>query len=601
MSNSTTESTNGDTTADQCKTLNKNDEHLTPTFAVSLDPSAEELRLLRLARIADLEHPKDMAKAEADINQLKGKIATNQLKKEKLEGEVNGIKHNIKLAEELLRARIAKLECAKDIAQLEEEVNGIKGQQKATADHFSHLNATIDDLQSKVAAEQEHQKLADANETLQNKLVKLEEDQNKQQQNIDELQKSIAALTVGHQTTIGHLEHVQKNDREEMGQKMDALLKSVEEHQKLVNADATLQNKLVKLKEDQNKQQQNIAALTDGQQKLHTTIGGLEHAQKNDREEMGQKMDALLKSVEVQQRNIDELHKSVAVLTAGQQKNSEPTVAASASDVKQRHPNITCDLCDGGVVGIRYKCFVCPDFDLCEPCEKTGVHGEHALCRLATVGTPKPCFVRLQSGPSLPSPNRWNNAACHTGLTLFEPNRLIVQRNGNGCEEVLPNPFITISRAKSSSVFAEVQISNQLGIFYYELTILKNRGTIHFGLATRQMPLDKRVGQFEGSYAYEEDGTFWGHPIEGCRRTDNGIPFIYKPKLWAFNTGDIVGCGLKFATRQIFYTKNGLRLDNADLFATSVDLFPCVTLCRPGDKIEANFGPNFIFNMADVR
>ncbi|KAM6150841.1 sequestosome-1 isoform 2-T2 [Erethizon dorsatum] len=42
------------------------------------------------------------------------------------------------------------------------------------------------------------------------------------------------------------------------------------------------------------------------------------------------------------------------------------------------HPNVICDGCDGPVVGTRYKCSVCPDYDLCAVCEGKGIHREHS-------------------------------------------------------------------------------------------------------------------------------------------------------------------------------------------------------------------------------
>ncbi|XP_047440598.1 sequestosome-1 [Mugil cephalus] len=43
------------------------------------------------------------------------------------------------------------------------------------------------------------------------------------------------------------------------------------------------------------------------------------------------------------------------------------------------HPNVSCDGCDGPVVGTRFKCSVCPDYDLCSSCQAKGTHTEHAL------------------------------------------------------------------------------------------------------------------------------------------------------------------------------------------------------------------------------
>jgi hypothetical protein len=46
------------------------------------------------------------------------------------------------------------------------------------------------------------------------------------------------------------------------------------------------------------------------------------------------------------------------------------------------HCNIVCDVCRDIIAGFRYKCMVCPDFDLCPGCEKQMKHAEHLVMRL---------------------------------------------------------------------------------------------------------------------------------------------------------------------------------------------------------------------------
>jgi len=43
------------------------------------------------------------------------------------------------------------------------------------------------------------------------------------------------------------------------------------------------------------------------------------------------------------------------------------------------HRHVVCDGCQGPVVGVRYKCEVCPDYDLCEGCKTKGIHSEHSF------------------------------------------------------------------------------------------------------------------------------------------------------------------------------------------------------------------------------
>uniref|UniRef100_A0A914H3E1 B30.2/SPRY domain-containing protein n=1 Tax=Globodera rostochiensis TaxID=31243 RepID=A0A914H3E1_GLORO len=186
-------------------------------------------------------------------------------------------------------------------------------------------------------------------------------------------------------------------------------------------------------------------------------------------------------------------------------------------------------------------------------------------------------LTEAQKGNALTPQNRWDSAACHKDLTLIG-RRLTVQ--------------FTEKKWGYRNVFAKESIpKNPFGIFYFEVTIVEKRdndSNIHIGLATKQMPLDKCLGFYKGTYAYGSWGTFMGHAIE------SRAPGVGTPP--AFGVGDVIRCGVNLATRQIIYTKNGQRLATAGLFVNSAaELFPCVSL-RAGTKIKANFGSS---NTAD--
>uniref|UniRef100_A0A914HEL9 B30.2/SPRY domain-containing protein n=1 Tax=Globodera rostochiensis TaxID=31243 RepID=A0A914HEL9_GLORO len=166
--------------------------------------------------------------------------------------------------------------------------------------------------------------------------------------------------------------------------------------------------------------------------------------------------------------------------------------------------------------------------------------------------------------------NRWDPTACHAGLTLIEPERLMVKFNGNH-REVL------------RYVFAERPIPKN-GIFYFEMNILNDKSGAAIGLA----PLNN----FNGMYAFRSRDCFGRSAA--ASRWPNQRP--------TFDAGDVIGCGVNLATRQRIYTRDGERLDTTNLFVpdSADDLFPFVMLSKRGDKIEANFGPNFSFNIAEV-
>ena len=69
--------------------------------------------------------------------------------------------------------------------------------------------------------------------------------------------------------------------------------------------------------------------------------------------------------------------------------HSAPAPAASAAAAAEptgpiRHENVICDGCNASpIIGDRYKCSVCPDFDLCSTCEAAGKHpSSHTLLKI---------------------------------------------------------------------------------------------------------------------------------------------------------------------------------------------------------------------------
>merc|ERR1712211_42078 len=73
----------------------------------------------------------------------------------------------------------------------------------------------------------------------------------------------------------------------------------------------------------------------------------------------------------------------------------------------QVHWGVVCDGCDGPVVGPRYKCLVCPDYDLCATCEARGLHVHHKMNRLPApckIVAPR-CHLARQVNPLLGDPN----------------------------------------------------------------------------------------------------------------------------------------------------------------------------------------------------
>ncbi|GCB66352.1 sequestosome-1 [Scyliorhinus torazame] len=81
------------------------------------------------------------------------------------------------------------------------------------------------------------------------------------------------------------------------------------------------------------------------------------------------------------------------------------------------HPNIICDACNGPVIGVRYKCSVCPDYDLCGPCKGKGFHKEHEMLLVQTPQFVHP-FERFPRG--MWHHKKRNGGLCHWAMAQQE-------------------------------------------------------------------------------------------------------------------------------------------------------------------------------------
>lgn len=50
----------------------------------------------------------------------------------------------------------------------------------------------------------------------------------------------------------------------------------------------------------------------------------------------------------------------------------------------KRHDNVFCNECNGDILGFRYKCMGCADYNLCMGCESKMLHEEHVMVRIPT-------------------------------------------------------------------------------------------------------------------------------------------------------------------------------------------------------------------------
>ncbi|KAL3077418.1 hypothetical protein niasHT_033956 [Heterodera trifolii] len=221
--------------------------------------------------------------------------------------------------------------------------------------------------------------------------------------------------------------------------------------------------------------------------------------------------------------------------------------------------------------------FFPPSADRLFPCVSLGSPGDKIEANFGPnfefsfLTIPKTVPISLQK-------NSWDSFACHSDLEITGAEQLVVNYKKEGDEW--------------RTVFAKcaVPVTCCAGIFYFETKIVSMRMRSIIGLAIKQQnSLAGRITICRGTFSYESDGDC---STEGRNRGN---------RRRKFDDGDTVGIGINLANRQLFFTKNGQRMAMTfvlDSLPSDPPLFPFVSLGDSGDKIEANFGPNFKFDLA---
>jgi len=85
---------------------------------------------------------------------------------------------------------------------------------------------------------------------------------------------------------------------------------------------------------------------------------------------------------------------------AAQEELKRNTISDNNPTIQPIHYHVTCDGCGiNPIKGNRFKCTVCPDYDLCENCEAKGIHKEHTFIKFANQEQSHAYYQQKASNP----------------------------------------------------------------------------------------------------------------------------------------------------------------------------------------------------------
>ncbi|XP_071440622.1 sequestosome-1-like isoform X2 [Hetaerina americana] len=99
-------------------------------------------------------------------------------------------------------------------------------------------------------------------------------------------------------------------------------------------------------------------------------------------------------------------------VTTGKQRNVDLNGGLTGGQI---HDRVSCDVCSGNVLGFRYKCIQCPNYDLCSSCEMNKHHKEHFMVRIPEPALWKTGFGQRLSRVMARSARKHRGGGCASG------------------------------------------------------------------------------------------------------------------------------------------------------------------------------------------
>ncbi|KAK2759491.1 hypothetical protein FQN54_002970 [Arachnomyces sp. PD_36] len=183
-------------------------------------------------------------------------------------------------------------------------------------------------------------------------------------------------------------------------------------------------------------------------------------------------------------------------------------------------------------------------------------------------------------------------------LIALPPNRMIKNREKSGIGISEDGLTIMTDEARDTELRHRIRIRGDHPIaptlpYYFEMTVVRlgGSGILAIGFGTKRIG---RVESMQGIPPFHSTGLpghelgSWGYHADDGHVFDEGDRRL-RPECPQYGAGDVVGCGIDFASKTAFFTKNGRRLD-ATLYMISGRLFPMIGFGDEQTEVKVNFG-----------